>query len=157
MGAVESALSVPDEGVERGSVGALGAVDELGVDVHRHLGVGVADLALDERHVEACGEQHDRDVGAPEGVRGDVRQRLMAALDQPGAGALGGRGDDPAADVAGVPAAAVAVAEEEVVGAAGVSGAELVGAVGEQDVAQDRGDLDVADSGRGLAVGDPQP
>ncbi|MBV9818944.1 MAG: hypothetical protein JOZ07_11430, partial [Solirubrobacterales bacterium] len=50
------------ERVERNSVRALAAVEQLRVDVHRHLAVGVADLALHEGHVEVGRDQHDRDI-----------------------------------------------------------------------------------------------
>jgi hypothetical protein len=36
---------------------SLAAIEQLRVDVHRHLAVGVADLALHERHVEIGREQ----------------------------------------------------------------------------------------------------
>ncbi|MEX1142208.1 MAG: hypothetical protein WD399_03115 [Thermoleophilaceae bacterium] len=113
------------------------------------------DLALDERNVKVGREQHHRDVGAAKGVRGDVRQRRQPVRDQSLSGERGGGADDPVADVAGVPAPSLARAEEVVVGIVRVAGAELVGAMGEQHVAQRRGDLDVADAGRCLAVGDP--
>jgi len=71
-GSVEGVACVVEEGVEGGAVCALAAVDELVVDVEGHGGLGVADLALDVGDVEVGGEQHDRDVGAPQRVRGDL-------------------------------------------------------------------------------------
>jgi hypothetical protein len=41
--------------VELGAVGAVGALLELRVDVHRHLRVGVPDLGHHPLHVEAVG------------------------------------------------------------------------------------------------------
>jgi hypothetical protein len=68
-------LRAPDELVERGPVRAVDALLELGADVHRHLRVGVADLAHDPLDVEAVGQQCDRDVGAAHRVRRRVRER----------------------------------------------------------------------------------
>jgi hypothetical protein len=53
-----------DEPAERPPVLALDALLQLGVDVHRHLRIGVADLAHHPQHVEAVGQQRDRDVRA---------------------------------------------------------------------------------------------
>jgi hypothetical protein len=70
-----------DEAVEALAVVTLGALLELRVHVHRHLGVGVADLAHNPLDVEVVREQSDRDVGASEAVGSDVRE-WRAALGQ---------------------------------------------------------------------------
>lgn len=46
-----------------------GSLLQLGVDVHRHPRVGVADLAHHPLHVELVGAQGDRDVGPAQAVR----------------------------------------------------------------------------------------
>jgi 3-hydroxyisobutyrate dehydrogenase-like beta-hydroxyacid dehydrogenase len=58
---------------------AVSAPDHAGIDRKRGRGVGVADLALDVGDVEAGGE-HERDVGPPQRVGGDVGDdcRLLA-------------------------------------------------------------------------------
>jgi len=61
---------------------------QLRVDVEGHLGVGVADLAHDPLHVEVVGEKRDRDVGAAQRVRRDVRERWEAAGGEASAGVV---------------------------------------------------------------------
>jgi hypothetical protein len=51
---------VANELVELGSTVAIGALLQLRVDVHRHLRVGVPDLAHDPLHVEVVGQQSDQ-------------------------------------------------------------------------------------------------
>lgn len=79
---------------------------QLGVDVEGHFRVGVADLVHDPEHVEVIGEEGDRDIGASEGVRGNVRQGRQAT----GLNALGGEGggvrENGGEALAGGPAAA---------------------------------------------------
>jgi hypothetical protein len=60
------------------------------------------------------------------------------------------------ADVALVPALAAAGAKERCIGTRGVAVSDLVGAVGKQLATQAGRDLDMPDTGRYLAVGDPQ-
>jgi hypothetical protein len=75
-----------DEAVERPAMAALCALFELCVDVERHLGVRVTDLAHHPFHVEVVGKERERDVGASQRMRGGVRQggettrRLYGAL-----------------------------------------------------------------------------
>lgn len=60
----------------------MAAVDpllELRVDVHRHLRVGVADLAHHPLDVEVVGEQRDRDVGAAQ--RGRIADPIEVFAD----------------------------------------------------------------------------
>jgi hypothetical protein len=56
---LEAIIRATEEGVERGAVGALDALLEQGVDVERHLRIGVPDLAHHPLDVEAVGEQRD--------------------------------------------------------------------------------------------------
>jgi hypothetical protein len=60
---------VAHDGVEAHSMLALHALLELRVDIERHLGFGVPDLAHDPLDVEAIGQQSDGDVGPPQTVR----------------------------------------------------------------------------------------
>jgi hypothetical protein len=77
----------PDEAVEARAVVALGALLELGINVERHLRVGVADLAHHPLDVEVVREQCDLDVRAPKAVRrnaaGAAEGRVRAALRLP--------------------------------------------------------------------------
>src|SRR5439155_9255009 len=58
----------------------VGPTDDLRVYAEGDSRVTVPDLSLDVRHVEP-GRKHESDVGAPEGVRCDVRQdRRLVAL-----------------------------------------------------------------------------
>jgi hypothetical protein len=55
--AVQAFPRLPNEAVERLAVLALDALLLLGVNVHGHVRVGVADLAHHPEHVKAVGEQ----------------------------------------------------------------------------------------------------
>jgi hypothetical protein len=122
---------------------ALTTIEELRVHVERHPAFGVTDLMLDVGHVEIGRQQHDRDVGPPQGVRRDMRERWQAALGQALVSQLDGRFQDAFADVALVPALAAAGAKEGRIGACGIAMSDLVGAIGKQLVAQAGRDLDM--------------
>jgi hypothetical protein len=79
---LESLSRLADEPVEADTVVALGALLKLGVNVHRHLRVGVADLIHHPLHIEVVGEERDRDVGAPQRVRCDTGKWLQALATQ---------------------------------------------------------------------------
>ncbi|MGZ6644078.1 MAG: hypothetical protein ACXVFT_19925 [Solirubrobacteraceae bacterium] len=59
---------------------ALDALLQLGVDVERHLRIGMPDLPHDPEDVEAIGKQRDRDVGPAQGVGRGVGQWRQAPL-----------------------------------------------------------------------------
>jgi hypothetical protein len=99
-----------DEPVKCRPVLALDALLELRVDVHRHLRVGVADLAHDPQHVEAVGQQRDRDVRATQRVRRRPRQGRQPARDEPFGRKAGGITHD-LADALAREAAAAGVLE----------------------------------------------
>jgi hypothetical protein len=87
-----SVSSRPHQTVEALAVAPVDALLELGVDIHRHLRVGVADLAHHPLDVEVVGEQGDRDVRAPpavgltggKGGRPRAARCLLAATGVPG-------------------------------------------------------------------------
>jgi hypothetical protein len=73
-----------DKAIELDAVGPLDPLLELRVDVHRHLRVGVPDLAHDPLDVEVVRQQRDRDVRAAEAVgRGAGERRQTACLQAP--------------------------------------------------------------------------
>jgi hypothetical protein len=121
---------------------ALAAIEQLRVDVHRQLGVGVPDLALHERDVEVRRQEHHRDVRAAHRVWRDMRQRREAIRHELLAGEASTSVEESFAHVALVPACPLAGAEERALGLDGVAAANLLGTVGEQDVNGDgRGDI----------------
>jgi hypothetical protein len=126
---------------------------ELGVDVHGHVGVGVADLAHDPFDVEVACEQRDRDVRASQRVRARVGQRRESLGGELAGGCGSGLGDD-SADAFACEASAAEVLEEVVVGPGGVAGASEAVDVVDGDFDEVGAHLDLADAGLGLGVGD---
>ncbi len=113
----------------------------------------MADLVHDPLHVEVVGEQGDRDVRAPEGVRRGVRQRRQASRAWQLAGKRGRLADD-LADALAVHPSAAQVRDQVVLWPSGAADAPQA-----VDVLDDRLDevgrhLHLADAGLGLGVGD---
>ena len=155
-GPVQPFSRLSDESVERLAVLALGALLQLGVDVHRHLRVGVADLTHDPQDVEAVGEQRDRDVGAPQACAGVVfgsagRPRAARWLDASVAASrtisrrAGGSSRPPRR-----------LREQVGVRVGRQAGAPQPVDVRDELLEQVGADLDLADAGFGLGVGDAE-
>ena len=134
---------------------ALDALLQLGVDVERHLRIGVADLAHDPEDVEAIGEQRDRDVGAAQGVRRGAGQRRQAALADSLGGARGGLADDPPDALTGDPPSA-RVGKGVGVGVGAPPGAAQAIEVRDELLDELRAHLHLTHARLGLGVGDPE-
>ncbi|MEX0972372.1 MAG: hypothetical protein WDZ46_03845 [Solirubrobacterales bacterium] len=128
---------------------------ELRVDVHRHLRVGVADLAHHPLDVEFVGEQGDRYVGAAQAVGRGVGQGRQAALAQPLTRQLRRLGDD-LPDALAVEPTAVQVRHQVVLGVG--RGAHTAQPVKVLDHRLDQvgAHLHLADAALGLRVGDAE-
>ncbi|HEY5196525.1 MAG TPA: hypothetical protein VIJ51_05810 [Solirubrobacteraceae bacterium] len=145
-----------DEAVEGRSVGSLDPLLELGVDVERHLRVGVADLTHHPLDVEVVGQQRDRDVGAAQAVGRRVGQGRQPAADEIGGRPLCCVTDDLPDALARHPPTSL-VGDGEAVGAGGQAGAAQAVDVLDEGLDEVGAHLDLADPGLGLRVGDPEP